>query len=250
MWWRSAPHCCCSPPAQRQVTATVKLNSETVLVAPMQPPKSLPQANFDRAVGPKVAYSRRAERLPLPWSAMLPGRTIEFTGDAQVTGILPAAATQYAAPAEILLNVIRVGMLTAPPNGTEQRFVSEPVAYGTDYFQTLPAAKLVLVNYADVTLPRVIVRSGVTYDIASATIGGAYDGDMRHETLKVQIASGINMANQGLSSSRSSDCAGNPFWIAQHTLHHGQGVYTNGVQNHGLSGAAARSRSTTPQATS
>jgi hypothetical protein len=56
----------------------------------------------------------------------------------------------------------------------------------------------------------------------------------------VQIASGINMANQGMSSSRSSDCAGNPFWISQHTIHHGQGVYTNGVQNHGLSGGCGQ----------
>ena len=71
----------------------------------------------------------------------------------------------------------------------------EPEKAGTDYFQTIPAARMIVSKYEDMKLDKVMVASGAIYNLASATTGDVYSGDMRENTAKSTFSTGINLAN-------------------------------------------------------
>ena len=182
-----------------------------------------------------VVYSRRAWSAVLPWDWVKPGMSLRLTDDQGRTGERAAADFDFAAPAQLVVQAIRVGMLTPPVAEGGHWFLNQPAKAATDYFQTVPIARLIASQYEDVQLPRVMVASGVIYDTASAGTGDVYSGDMRENTAKSTFSTGINLANLGVTSAGMASQE-NPHLAQAAVIHHARGMYSNGVVSHGLSG--------------
>lgn len=185
---------------------------------------------------PDYNYSRRAWSVHLPWDWVKPGLSLTVTDTSGRTGTLAADKIDFAAPAELVVQSIRLGMLTDPPAENDNHWMLRaPARAAADYFQTIPAARMTVGYYEPVRLDRVMVASGVIYDTASAGEGGVYSGDMRENTGKSTVSVGVNLANFGATSS-GMQSQSQP-QLFQHVLaHHNVGNYSNGVQSHGLSG--------------
>ncbi len=221
------------PTSNIWVTAT--RGAETLGTMVMSHPNALPRA--DQSLSREsVAYSRRAWSAQLPWHWLTPGLTLTFADAGGATGTLPAAAIDMGPPTEMVINSIRLGMLTDPPQSGGQRLLDQPARGGADYFQTVPVSRMVVAKYDDVRLDKVIVRSGAIYETpgTSATTGDVYSGDMRENVAKAQVSTGINLANFGISSAQMDQSQ--PGTFNQRIIHHAAGAYTNGRQSHGLSG--------------
>lgn len=200
-------------------------------------PNELFRSDYANSDGrPDYVYSRRAWSAVLPWDWVVPGMELRLSDNKGRAGKLAAQDIDFAAPAELVVHSVRLGMLTAPVvNDRGHWFRSQPAAAATDYFQTIPAAKLTAAHYEDVRLTRVMVASGVIYDTASAVTGDVYSGDMRENTAKATFSVGINLANWGVTSS-GMQSQQQPQVTQSVVIHHARGVYANGVVDHGLSG--------------
>ncbi|MGL5603917.1 MAG: M66 family metalloprotease, partial [Plesiomonas sp.] len=185
---------------------------------------------------PDVIYSHNAWSVELPWHTVKPGMSLKIVADPNTKDESQGELFDFdfAAPAELLLRSIRLGMLTEPPVGDKYHMLEYTEEAAADYFQTIPVAKLTLVNYLPMKLNKVIVASGIIYDQVSSTTGDVYSGDMRENVAKSQVSTGINLANLGVNSNNMLQK--HPHGFKQITIHHAAGNYTNGVQKHGLSG--------------
>ena len=220
-----------------QVLVQVSVNGQSKGTLTLRHPNDIFRADHAPTDGrPDYVYSRRAWTGVLPWDWVQPGMELRVVDDQNRSGNLAKDAIDFAPPAELVVQSIRVGMLTTPEvNDNAHWFRSHPQDAATDYFQTVPIARMVASYYEDVTLPRVMVASGVIYDKSSAGEGGVYSGDMRENTGKSTFSVGINLANFGVTSSGMQPQQ-QPQTFQTATIHHARGVYTNGVQSHGLSG--------------
>lgn len=229
-----------TPAESMQNVKKIKLeiySQDTLLrTVEMTEPESIPASDQNIIQSrPSVLYSKRAWSTKLNWSEVKPGLKLKLIDSAGNTGELAANRIDFAAPGELVLNNIRVGMLTSPPVSTGHYMLLEPEKAGTDYFQTIPAAQMTVAKYDDVQLNRVMVSSGVIYDTASATTGDVYSGDMRGDVGKSTYSVGINLANWGVTSASMANQS-QPQLTQTVIAHHTKGKYTNGEQSHGLSG--------------
>lgn len=215
----------------------VSVNGLSKGTLPMRHPNEIYRSDYAASDGrPDYVYSRRAWSVVLPWDWVQPGLELRVSDNRSRSGTLGAAGIEFASAAELVVHSVRLGMLTAPErNDANQWFLSQPASAATDYFQTIPAARLTAAYYEDVTLPRVMVASGAIYDSASATSGDVYSGDMRENTAKSTFSVGINLANYGVTSS-GMQSQQQPQVFQSVVVHHARGLYTNGVVTHGLSG--------------
>lgn len=138
------------------------------------------------------------------------------------------------APTELLLHVIDIGMLVQPRD--QFAFAKDDKAH-QEYFQTMPLSRFVVSRYEPVYFETVVLPTGEVYtpDNPEPTNGGVYTGNMRAYIGKELVSLGINNANYGITSSKSSN-ESHPYWTAQITAHTSRGKYQNGVVVHGLSG--------------
>jgi hypothetical protein len=207
-------------------------NGSVVSKQQMHRPGTLPKADY--ANGQKLSYSNKAWWVPVPWDQMKNGLELRFSTRLS-EGVLPAADIDIGLATQLVFQTIRLGMLSEPPAVSDSQYVSnDPIAAAADYFQTLPVSRLVMANYADAKLDKVMVRSGKIYDTVSDTRGDVYSGDMRGDVAKSQVSVGINMANYGVTSHDMNQSYLHVF--KQITNHHARGNYSNGFINHGLSG--------------
>lgn len=217
------------------LNAEIYLNSRLIRRIALQDPTQIPasdQTNTDR---PAVQYSKRAWSAALKWDEVKPGLNIRIVdAKSRKNGRLAADLIDFAAPGELLVQSIRLGMLTNPPNGN-YLFLNQPEQAGSDYLQTIPAAKITVSRYDDMILNRVMVGSGKIYDAISDTSGDVYGGDMRGDTAKSTFSTGINLANWGVTSSGMVSQQ-QPQVTQSVVIHHARGKYQNGDVTHGLSG--------------
>ena len=218
-----------------QFTAT--LNGASLGTIQLRQPEAIFRSDYAATDGrTDYVYSKRAWTGVLPWQWVQPGLELRVADNQNRSGHLAAKAIDFAGAGELVVQSIRIGMLTTPEvSPGKQLFRSNPVKAATDYFQTIPAAKITASYYEDVSLPKVMVASGVIYDKASAGNGGWYEGDMRENTGKSTFSVGINMANYGVTSASMASQA-QPQAIQTATIHHARGVYANGTMPHGYSG--------------
>ena len=227
-----------TPMLDDQVSYSVvgRLNGDPLGELQLSHPNLLPKSDYANSDGrTDVVYSKRSYHAVLPWNWMKPGLALEFVAE-NTTGALAANNITFAAPAELVLHNIRLGMLTTPPRSEDHKLITEAVVHTTDYFQTIPVSKLINAHYQEMQLNKVIISNGTIYDQVSSDTGDVYSGDMRQNVAKEQISTGINEANWGRSSTVNRES--NPQLTARITMHHAQGNYQNGVQAHGLSGGA------------
>ncbi len=187
---------------------------------------------------PDVVYSKRAWTAELPWNWVRAGLAITVTDEQGRSGTLSANAIDFAVPGLLVLNQIRLGMLSEPPalsNG--MAMLKRPAAAVSDYFQTIPAAQMIVGKYEPAMLKTVMVSDGTIYHYPghSSTEGSVYAGDMRSDVAKSTYSTGINLANWGITSAGMRSQS-QPQLTQRAVVHHAQGKYTNGIARHGLSG--------------
>lgn len=200
---------------------------------PTQIPSSDQNNSDERA---RVQYSKRTWSAKLDWNEIKPGLSLRIIESISgKSGQLNADDIEFAAPGELVVQNIRLGLLTDPPKSTNHYMLLEPEKAGTDYFQTIPAAKMVVSRYDDMTLSKVMVANGTIYDDKSATNGDVYSGDMRENTAKSTFSTGINLANWGITSA-GMQSQEQPQLTQSVVVHHARGKYQNGDSTHGLSG--------------
>lgn len=222
----------------QKLTLNATLNGQPLPPLELRSPNELYRSDYSNNDGrPDLTYSHRAWSVVLPWDQVKPGLSLSLTDEQGRNGQLTADSIEFAAPAELVLHTIRLGMLSTPPQSGGHWLSLQPAKAITDYFQTIPAAKITAAQYEDAHFAQVMVASGVIYTEpgASATEGGAYSGDMRENTGKSTVSVGINLANYGVTSS-SMASQNQPQLFQSVVAHHSRGNYSNGLQSHGLSG--------------
>ena len=220
-----------------ELAVSVSVSGLSVGTLKMRHPNEIFRSDYNNSDGrPDYVYSRRAWSAVLPWDWVKPGLELRVSDAQGRTGTLTANAIEFAAPAELVVHSIELGMLTDPPSNAEGHwFLNQPAKAATDYFQTVPLAKLTAAYYETMRLSQVMVANGVIYDTASAANGDLYRGDMRENTAKSTFSTGINLANFGVTSS-GMESQNQPQVFQSAVAHHARGLYANGVQGHGLSG--------------
>lgn len=222
--------------AVSNLKADIYMGGRLLRTVNLDDPTSIPksdQTNSDSR--PRVQYSKRAWSARLNWDEIRPGLSIVIKDNQGRNGQIAEQNIDFAAPGELVLNNIRVGMLTTTPTSTGHYMLLEPEKAGSDYFQTIPAAQMTVAKYDDVQLSRVMVSSGAIYDTQSSTTGDVYSGDMRGDVGKSTYSVGINLANWGITSAAMANQS-QPQLTQTVVVHHTKGNYTNGVHTHGLSG--------------
>ena len=227
-------------PALQDIEAlnvTVSVDGKVMGTAQLLHPNAMYRSDYNNSDGrPDYNYSRRAWSTRLPWDWVKPGVSLSISDDKARSGSLAADKIDFAAPAELVVHSIRLGMLTDPPGESDAFWMlKSPAQAAADYFQTIPAARMTVAYYEAVKLDRVMVANGTIYDTASAVEGGVYGGDMRENTGKSTVSVGINLANFGATASGMAGQS-QPQWFQNVVAHHAVGVYSNGTQSHGLSG--------------
>ena len=221
----------------QQLNAEIYLNSRLIRRVALQEPTQIPasdQSNGDARA--RVQYSKQTWTVPLNWDEVKPGLNIRIVDPiSRKNGRLDAQSIDFGAPGELVVQSIRLGMLTAPRQSSGHYMLNEPEKAGTDYFETIPAAKMTVTKYDDMQLNQVMVSSGVIYNDKSATTGDVYSGDMRGDTAKSTFSTGINLANWGATSASMSSQE-QPQLTQSAVIHHAWGKYENGDVSHGLSG--------------
>lgn len=215
----------------------VSLHGKSLGTLQMRHPHEILRSDSNNQDGrPDYVYSRRAWSAVLPWDWVQPGLALRVSDSQNRAGTLAANAIAFAAPAELVVHSLELGMLTdAPTSESKHWFLNQPAKAATDYFQTVPLARITAAYYERVRLSQVMVATGVIYDTASATTGDVYSGDMRENTAKSTFSTGINLANFGVTSAGMQSQA-QPQVFQSAVVHHAKGKYSNGDQGHGLSG--------------
>ena len=178
----------------------------------------------------RLRYAADAWSAVLPGEWILPGVTFRFR-QGSLSGEL--AGVEVGAPTQLLLHTIDIGMLT-PPRAAFS-FAKDPEAH-REYFQTLPATRLVVSQYAPLHLTEVMLPTGELLKELDPSKGGWHEGTMRQRIGKELVSHGIDNANYGLHSTAGVGERSHPYVVAQLAAHNSRGVYSNGVQVHGGSG--------------
>ena len=137
------------------------------------------------------------------------------------------------APTQLLIHTIDVGMLTTPRGAFA--FAKDPEAH-REYFQTVPTSRLIVAQYAPLSLSEVMMPTGTLLKDLDESEGGWHTGNMRQSIGKELISHGIDNANYGLNSTSGQGEKSHPYVVAQLAAHNNRGKYSNGIQVHGGSG--------------
>lgn len=200
----------------------------------MRTPDKLPRADRPASSpNPDVRYSDKAWSQVLPADWVQPGLTLEFTTSDQRSGKLETI--DIGGETQVVLQNIRIGMLTAPGPLDKNPLEKDSQKLGNDYYQKIPVSELIVGNYSPLFLKEVVLSTGKKYTTQSDDFGGAYDGDMRENIAKGVISMGIDNANFGINSSKGGE-QWQPGLFHQVAVHQSWGNYSNGIAQHGLSG--------------
>lgn len=180
----------------------------------------------------RITYELNTWSGELPSEWLEPGLSISIRqGD--LSGDL--SDIKVGGPGELLLHTIDIGMLTTPRG--RFHFANDKEAQ-REYFQTIPASRMIVNQYAPLYLPEVMLPNGTLLTDFDPSEGGWHSGNMRQLISKELISQGIDNANYGIYSSAGEGEEGHPFVVAQIAAHNSRGKYANGVRVHGGSGGS------------
>lgn len=180
----------------------------------------------------RIAYAQHTWSAELPENWIVPGLNLVIK-QGNLSGRLNDI--KVGAPGELLLHTIDIGMLTTPRDRFD--FAKDQEAH-REYFQTIPASRMIVNNYAPVHLKEVMLPTGTLLTDADPSEGGWHGGTMRQSIGKELISHGIDNANYGINSTAGAGEGSHPYVAAQLAAHTSRGNYANGVQVHGGSGGA------------
>ena len=178
----------------------------------------------------RLRYAADAWSVVLPAEWIRPGLGLRFS-QGKETGELSGIVV--GAPTQLLIHTIDLGFLTPP---REAFWFAKDIEAQREYFQTLPASRLIVTQYAPLHLTEVMLPTGVLLKDVDPSKGGWHEGAMRQSIGKELISHGIDNANYGLHSTPGRGEKGHPYVAAQLAAHNSRGKYANGVQVHGGSG--------------
>ncbi len=178
----------------------------------------------------RIYYAQHTWSTELPAHWIVPGLNLMIKQGNQ-SGRLNDL--KIGAPGELLLHTIDIGMLT-PPRG-RFNFAKDKEAQ-REYFQTIPASRMIVNNYAPLHLKEVMLPTGTLLTDVDPGEGGWHNGTMRQHIGKELISLGIDNANYGINSTAGSGEDSHPYVAAQVAAHTSRGNYSNGVKVHGGSG--------------
>lgn len=178
----------------------------------------------------RLVYAENTWSLVLPAAWIEPGVTFSFQ-QGTLSGVLRDAVV--GAPTELLIHAIDIGMLTSPRGRFE--FMNDPQAH-REYFQTVPAGRLIISNYEPLALAEVMLPDGTLLKDVDPSKGSWHEGTMRQSIGKELVSHGIDNANYGINSTPGRGEDSHPYIAAQLAAHSSRGKYANGIQVHGGSG--------------
>ena len=170
------------------------------------------------------------------WSGVLPAEWIRPGLSLRIQqGQLIGELTdlQVGAPSELLIHTIDVGMLTPPRD--QYGFAKDPEAH-REYFQTVPVSRMIVSQYAPLSLPEVMLPNGTLLTDFDPSQGGWHTGTMRQSIGKELISHGIDNANYGINCTPGEGEDSHPYLVAQLAAHNSVGKYADGIVVHGGSG--------------
>lgn len=219
--------------ATNQLWVEVYINGVLETRKAMQPPSALAKTDQPNNGRSKVIYSHRTWSLALQWDWMKPGLSLRFTDNNGRVGELAQSHLIFAGAPELVIQNIDIGMLMTPKD--QNTMLKEITTLSADYFQKIPVSKLIMADYTAAHFPKITMPNGNVYTERSESNGGWHSGDMREAIGKALVSIGINNANFGITEtagySQAYDRRFNHI-----TAHTNNGVYANGVINHGGSG--------------
>lgn len=177
-----------------------------------------------------ITYAADAWSGGLAAEWVVPGLSLQIR-QGNLTGEL--TGLKVGAPTQLLIHTIDVGMLTTPRGAFA--FAKDAEAH-REYFQTVPTSRLVVAQYAPLSLSEVMMPTGTLLKDFDESEGGWHTGNMRQSIGKELISHGIDNANYGLNSTSGQGEKSHPYVVAQLAAHNNRGKYANGVQVHGGSG--------------
>lgn len=213
------------------MTVVATNGSQQLGTISLSPPQDLPKSDQVNISDTRVEYSTKTWSARLPWNWHKPGLTLTLKSNTGLTQTV--SGIEFSAPSELVLQHIRIGMLTTAPGPSFLE--TSPEIAAIDYFQKIPVSRLIVSQYNPINLNKVTLANGTVYTSVSRSTGSVYSGDMRENIGKALISTGINLANYGISSSGGTS-HDQPAYFMQVVVHHSIGNYANGVQQHGLSG--------------
>ena len=178
--------------------------------------------------GIKYANDTWSGVLPAEW--IVPGLTLQIR-QGNLSGTL--TNLKVGAPTELLIHTIDVGMLTPPRD--QFHFAGNPTTH-REYFQTVPTSRLILSQYAPLSLPEVMLPDGTLLTDHDPSKGDWHNGTMRQSIGKELISLGIDNANYGINSTAGEGEGSHPYVVAQLAAHNSVGKYAAGIVVHGGSG--------------
>ena len=98
------------------LSADIYMNNQLLRTVTFNDPTQIPQSdqtNTDERA--RVQYSQRAWSARLNWDEIRPGLRIQLKDFLGRQGQITEDKIDFASPGELVLNNIRIGMLTAPP---------------------------------------------------------------------------------------------------------------------------------------
>ncbi len=177
-----------------------------------------------------ITYATDAWSGGLAAEWIVPGFSLQIR-QGNLTGEL--TGLKVGAPTQLLIHTIDVGMLTTPRGAFA--FAKDAEAH-REYFQTVPTSRLIVAQYAPLSLSEVMMPTGTLLKDLDESEGGWHTGNMRQSIGKELISHGIDNANYGLNSTSGQGEKGHPYVVAQLAAHNNRGKYSNGIQVHGGSG--------------
>ncbi|MEI8381692.1 MAG: M66 family metalloprotease [Planctomycetota bacterium] len=166
--------------------------------------------------------------LPADW--IVPGLNLQIR-QGNLSGTLNNL--KVGAPTELLIHTIDVGMLTPPRD--QFHFAGDPTAH-REYFQTVPTSRLIVSQYAPLSLSEVMLPNGTLMTDHDPSKGDWHNGTMRQRIGKELISLGIDNANYGINSTAGEGEGSHPYVVAQLAAHNSVGNYAAGLVVHGGSG--------------
>ena len=166
--------------------------------------------------------------LPADW--IVPGLTLQIR-QGNLSGTL--TNLKVGAPTELLIHTIDVGMLTPPRD--QFHFAGDTAAH-REYFQTVPTSRLIVSQYAPLSLAEVMLPDGTMLTDHDPSKGDWHNGTMRQSIGKELISLGIDNANYGINSTAGEGEGSHPYVVAQLAAHNTVGKYAAGLVVHGGSG--------------
>lgn len=166
--------------------------------------------------------------LPADW--IVPGLSLQIR-QGNLSGTL--TNLKIGAPTELLIHTIDVGMLTQPRD--QFHFAGDPTAH-REYFQTVPTSRLIVSQYAPLSLHEVMLPNGTLLTDHDPSKGDWHNGTMRQSIGKELISLGIDNANYGINSTAGEGEGSHPYVVAQLAAHNSVGNYAAGLVVHGGSG--------------